>query len=315
MFSKCLSCQLSAAGKDLTKGYHRTCSKQLFGTAQPPDVPFKTTEVTAEAQKMVGRMSISGVQPKLSVIHDRRRHELTVVDRGGLFILKPQTDRFESLPENENLCMNIVSTYGIEVPPHGLLPLPDGKLAYLVRRFDRLDDGSKLQQEDFQQLLQTDDKYSGSYERIANFLKRHSDVIGLDLVRLFERALLFYVLGNGDAHLKNFSLLRREDVGYQLSPAYDVLSYRLVLPEEKDDMCLSLQGKRNSISKKDLQGLSEHFGLTGKQVNNALDRLSALRSSIEMMIEGSFLEKRLRNRFLEIFEERMDGVSNKGIRS
>jgi serine/threonine-protein kinase HipA len=315
MFSKCLSCQLSAADKDLTKGYHRTCSKQLFGTAQPPDVPFKTTEVTAEAQKMVGRMSISGVQPKLSVIHDRRRHELTVVDRGGLFILKPQTDRFESLPENENLCMNIVSTYGIEVPPHGLLPLPDGKLAYLVRRFDRLDDGSKLQQEDFQQLLQTDDKYSGSYERIANFLKRHSDVIGLDLVRLFERALLFYVLGNGDAHLKNFSLLRREDVGYQLSPAYDVLSSRLVLPEEKDDMCLSLQGKRNSISKKDLQGLSEHFGLTGKQVNNALDRLSALRSSIEMMIEGSFLEKRLRNRFLEIFEERMDRVSNKGISS
>ena len=308
MFSKCLSCQVSESGKDLIKGYHRKCSKQLYGPAQPPDLPFKSTDVTAEAQKMVGRMSISGVQPKLSVIHDRKRHELTVVDRGGLFILKPPTDRFESLPENENLCMNIVSTYGIEVPPHGLLPLTDGKLAYVVKRFDRLDDGSKLQQEDFQQLLQTDDKYSGSYESIANFIKKHSDVTGLDLVRLFERALLFYVLGNGDAHLKNFSLLRREDIGYQLSPAYDVVNSRLVLPEEKEDMCLSLQGKRNNISKKDLQGLSVHFGLGSKQVNNALERLSALRSSIETMIEGSFLEKRLRNRFLEIFEERMERI-------
>jgi serine/threonine-protein kinase HipA len=305
MLSKCLSCQESESGKDLIKGYHRKCSNQLFGTAQPPDVPFKSTDVTAEAQKMVGRMSISGVQPKLSVIHDRKLHKLTVVDRGGLFILKPPTDRFESLPENENLCMNIVSVYGIEVPPHGLIPLTDGKLAYVVKRFDRLDDGSKLQQEDFQQLLQTDDKYSGSYERIANYIKKHSDVPGLDLVRLFERSLLFYVLGNGDAHLKNFSLLRKEDIGYQLSPAYDVVNSRVALPEEKEEMCLSLQGKRSNISRKDLQGLSEHFGLSSKQVNNALERLFALRSSIERMIEESFLEERLRNRFLEIFQERM----------
>ncbi len=308
MFRKCLSCHISESGKDLLQGYHQKCSKKVFGTTQPPHVPFKSTDVAAEAQKMVGRMSISGVQPKLSTIYDRKRRALTVVDRGGLFILKPPTDRFESLPENENLCMNIVSTYGIEVPPHGLLPLTDGKLAYVVKRFDRLDDGSKLQQEDFQQLLQTDDKYAGSYERIANFIKKHSNVPGLDLVNLFERALLFFVLGNGDAHLKNFSLLRREDIGYQLSPAYDVVNSRLVLPEEKEDMCLSLQGKRNNISKKDLQGLSVHFGLGSKQVNNALERLSALRSSIETMIEGSFLEKRLRNRFLEIFEERMERI-------
>ena len=112
------------------------------------------------------------------------------------------------------------------------------------------------------------------------------------------------------AHLKNFSLLRREDVGYQLSPAYDVLNSRLVLSEEKEDMCLSLQGKRNNISQKDFQGLSGHFGLTGKQVNNALERLIMLRSPIEKMIEVSFLEERLRNRFLEIFKKRMETIFN-----
>jgi len=145
--------------------------------------------------------------------------------------------------------MNIASVYGIEVPPCGLLPLLDGRIAYLVKRFDRLQDGSKLQQEDFQQLLETDDRYSGSYEKIAGVIKRYSAVPGLDLVRLLERALLFFVLGNGDAHLKNFSLLSREEVGYELSPAYDIVNSRLVLPDEREEMCLSLRGKKNRISR------------------------------------------------------------------
>lgn len=308
MIYKCLSCHEPESGEDLLNGYHQKCSKALFGTRQPPSVPFKSTEVSAEAQKMVGRMSISGVQPKLSVIHDRKRHALVAIDTGGLYILKPPTDRFESLPENENLCMNIASAYEIAVPNHGLLPLKDNWLAYVVKRFDRLEDGSKLQQEDFQQLLQADDKYSGSYESIANFLKKHSDAPGLDLVSLFERALLFFVLGNGDAHLKNFSLVRKQDVGYQLSPVYDIVNSRLVLPEEKEEMCLSLQGKKNEISKKDFQRLSEHFGLLGKQAGNALERLNALRFSIGTMIEESFLNDRLKNRFLEIFRKRMERI-------
>jgi serine/threonine-protein kinase HipA len=272
---------------------------------RPPEVPFRAADVAREAQKMVGRMSISGVQPKLSVIHDQRKHQVSVVERGGLYILKPPTERFESIPENENLCMNIASTYGVEVPPHGLLPLMDGRLAYLVRRFDRLEDGSKLQQEDFQQLLQRDDKYAGSYERIANFIKKHSSVPGLDLIRLFERALLFYVLGNGDAHLKNFSLLRSEEIGYQLSPAYDIVNSRLVLPEEQEEVCLSLQGKKNRLSGGDLFGLAEHFGLTRKQADNSLVRLHDLKSTIEAMIGESFLRSDLREGFIEIFRERM----------
>ena len=305
MNNKCLSCHILEADSELSEGYHRRCSRQLFGTTRPPEVPFRAADVAREAQKMVGRMSISGVQPKLSVIHDQRKHQVSVVERRGLYILKPPTERFESIPENENLCMNIAFTYGIEVPPHGLLPLMDGRLAYLVRRFDRLENGSKLQQEDFQQLLQRDDKYAGSYERIANFLKEHSSVPGLDLIRLFERALLFYVLGNGDAHLKNFSLLHSEEIGYQLSPAYDIVNSRLVLPEEQEEVCLSLQGKKNRLSGGDFFGLAEHFGLTRKQAENSLGRLHDLKSTIEAMIGESFLSTDLREGFVEIFRERM----------
>ena len=305
MNTKCLSCHVLEAESKLSDGYHPRCARQLFGTTRAPEVPFRATDVTREAQKMVGRMSISGVQPKLSVIHDPIKHQVFVVERGGLYILKPQTERFESIPENENLCMNIASTFGIEVPPHGLLPLLDGSLVYLVKRFDRLEDGSKLQQEDFQQLLQIDDKYDGSYERIANYIKEHSSVPGLDLIRLFERALLFYALGNGDAHLKNFSLLRSEEIGYQLSPAYDIVNSRLALPEEQEEVCLSLQGKKNRLSARDFFGLAEHFGLTRKQADNSLDRLHDLKSTIEAMIRGSLLRSDLREGFLGIFRDRM----------
>ena len=308
MNHNCLSCQIMESKPVLPKGYHTRCSRKLFGTISPPRVPFRTADIASEAQKMVGKMSISGVQPKLSVIHDRKKSQLNVAERGGLYILKPPTERFESLPENENLCMNIASVYGIEVPPHGLLPLMDDRLVYVVKRFDRLEDGSKLQQEDFQQLLQTNDKYTGSYERIATFIKKHSCVPGLDLVRLFERALLFYVLGNGDAHLKNFSLLKKKEVDYQLSPAYDIVNSRLVLPGEKEDMCLSLQGKKNRLFGGDFRRLSEHFGLNRKQVDNSLTRLNDLKLSIETMIGESFLSQHLKNGFLEIFRERVKRI-------
>ena len=307
MNGKCLCCH-TGPERDLKDGYHPGCSRVLFSTARPPKIPFSTPEIAGEARKMVGRMSISGVQPKLSLVHDRKRHLLTVVATGGQYILKPQTERFPVLPENENLCMNIASVYGIDVPPHGLVLLSDKQTAYIVKRFDRLEDGSKIEQEDFQQLLQTDDKYMGSYERIASFIKDHSDVPGLDLVNLFERALLFFVLGNGDAHLKNFSLIRKEEVGYQLSPAYDIVSSRLVLPDEREEMCLSLLGKKNRISRDDFTGLSEHFGLTRKQSDNSFVRLNGIKEKIEGMIGESFLRESLKERFLDIFRMRIGRI-------
>ena len=156
--------------------------------------------------------------------------------------------------------------------------------------------------------IQTDDKYDGSYERIANFIKKHSDVPGLDLIRLFERALLFYVVANGDAHLKNFSLLRKEKVDYQLSPAYDIVNSRIVLPGEKEDMCLSIQGKKNRISRNDFRSLSEHFGLNRKQVDNSLARLNDIKPAIEQMIEDSFLSSHLKERSFDVVSERMNRI-------
>jgi serine/threonine-protein kinase HipA len=114
------------------------------------------------------------------------------------------------------------------------------------------------------------------------------------------------VLGNGDAHLKNFSLIKEENIGYHLSPAYDIVNSRLVLPDEREEMCLSLQGKKNRFLRKDFIKLAEHFGLNKKQFANSLARLNDIKPVFENMIEGSFLNERLMNRFLGIYRKRME---------
>ena len=304
----CLSCQISARETELVNGYHSECSQKLFDASEPPEILFGTADISIEVQKMAGKLSVSGAQPKLSLMHDRAKQRLKVVAFGGRYILKPQTDRFPLLPENENLCMNIASLYGLEVPAHGLIPLADGRLAYIVKRFDRLDHGKKRHQEDFQQLLQKKDKYHGSYEQIANFIKKHSERASSDLKKLYESALLFFVLGNGDAHLKNFSLMHNATVGYHLSPSYDIVSSRLVLPAEREEMCLSIQGKKNRITAKDFIRLAQHFGLSGWQADNIHNRLSALLPEIEKRIKESFLTTRFKTGLLEIFRERMKRI-------
>lgn len=261
-----------------------------------------------EVQKMAGKLSVSGVQPKLSLSHDPALKRLIVVTRGGRYILKPQTDRFPLLPENENLCMNVASLYGLEVPAHGLIPLGDGRLAYIVKRFDRRSGGQKRHQEDFQQLLQKDDKYNGSYEQIANFIKKHSDQALSDLQKLYQSAVLFFVLGNGDAHLKNFSLVHGDTTGYHLSPFYDIVSSRLVLLAEREEMALSIGGEKNRIKAKDFKRLARHCGLSEHQEERIRNRLFVLRPQIEKRIQNSFLPLSFKNGLLEIFRERMKRI-------
>jgi len=311
MNALCLSCQAAGPKEKFQDRYHPGCARKLFGTAKPPKIPFGTPEIAIEAGKMVGKMSVSGVQPKLSLCHDPKKHLLVIAETGGNYILKPQTELFPFLPENENLCMNIAVVFGMQVPPHGLLPLEDGRLAYIVKRFDRLDDGTKCLQEDFQQLLQKKDKYEGSFEQIGNLIKKHSDVPGLDLTRLYGMALLFFVLGNGDAHLKNFSMIRTEDVGYHLSPAYDIVNSRVVLPDEREELCLSIQGKKNRIGKKEFIALAGRFGLNAKQTDHMFDRLAGLQPDVENMVKQSLLPNDLKEGFLEIFWQRMKRVIGK----
>ena len=160
----CLLC-----GKAVKGGfeYHESCLKDLFGTNYLPKIDLTLNEVSLKAQKMAGRLSISGVQAKLSMRLNRANKELEIAPLGGEYILKPQIAAFPDIPQNENLCMNIASSLEIAVPPHSLIRLKDNTLAYIVKRFDRIK-GRKLHQEDFSQILREENKYRGSLEEIGN---------------------------------------------------------------------------------------------------------------------------------------------------
>lgn len=303
MTELCMSCH--NINPDTTGQYHKKCARRLFGTNRVPLIPFSSKDIVTEAQKMVGKISISGVQPKLSIHLDKRSKYFQVVEKGGGFILKPQVERFSRLPENENLCMNIAEKLNIETPSHGLLRLQDGSICYIVKRFDRLDDGTKLPQEDFQQLTGIEDKYAGSMERIAKVLLENSNAPLLDVVFLFERLILFFVLGNGDAHLKNFSLLKKPGMGYRLSPVYDIVNSRLVLPLEQEEMSLSINGRRNRLRKNDFLLFAEEMGIPDKTVSNILGKLNNSKSTIKAQIDSSMLLQEEKNTFWGICEERL----------
>ena len=303
MSELCLSCH--NINPELEGSYHKKCARKLFGASWVPTIPFSSNDIVAEAQKMVGKISISGVQPKLSVHLDKRGKVLKVVEKGGSYILKPHVERFSHLPENENLCMNIAENLKIETPPHGLLRLQDGALCYIVKRFDRLDNGTKLPQEDFQQLTGIDDKYAGSIERIGKVLLENSDAPLLDAVLLFERLLLFFIIGNGDAHLRNFSLLKKPELGYRLSPVYDIVNSRLVLPLEQEEMSLSINGKRNRLRRDDFILFAAQMGIEEKTISTILGRLNKSSGTIKAQIDSSLLSQEEKSRFWEICEERL----------
>lgn len=149
--------------------------KKMFNASETPIIDFTLQDVSQRAQQLTGKLSISGVQPKLSVKLDNKNNSLIPVAEGGEYILKPQIAAFSNIPENEQCCMDIAAAFAIDVPPHCLLPLKDRSLAYIVKRFDRAA-GVKIHQEDFYQILESGDKYEGSVEQIGRKIKEISTV-------------------------------------------------------------------------------------------------------------------------------------------
>lgn len=271
----------------------------MFNSSKLPVIDFGLADMSRQAQKLAGKLSISGVQPKLSVKLDKKKNRLVSVDTGGEYILKPQTSAFENIPENEQCCMDIARELNIEVPPHCLIPLKDKSLAYVVKRFDR-EKGAKIHQEDFAQILEQNDKYKGSVEQIGRRLKEISSAPGYDVQLLFERVVLNFILGNGDAHLKNYSISYKEE-NIRLAPAYDIVCSKLVIPDEEDS-AITINGKRNYLKRGDFDQLAEYFHVPPKI------RYEKFEKKFDMMkknIGSSHIDQRKQERFIEIIKERI----------
>jgi len=274
--------------------------KKMFNTPDWPKINFNLSEVSLEAQELTGKLSISGVQPKLSVKLNRKKNMLVPVAKGGEYILKPQTSAYPNIPENEQCCMDIAETLGISVPDHCLLPLKDKSLAYVVKRYDR-NRGQKYHQEDFQQILEKDDKYVGSVEEIFRKLKVVSAVPGLDVQLLYELVVLNFLLGNGDAHFKNYSLITYDDVDRRLAPAYDIVCSKLVIPKGSDS-ALTINGKKNNLKRKDFDILADYCKTPERVRYEKFDKKFSMMKKI---IAASHIDKEKQERFIEIIKERL----------
>ena len=274
--------------------------KEMFGINQVPKISLSLQDIPLKAQDMAGKMSISGVQPKLSLKLDKNSGELVVAPTGGEYIFKPQIPAFPYIPENENCCMDIAGALEINVPPHCLLTLKDGTLAYIVKRFDRRGK-EKIHQEDFYQILEKTDKYLGSLEQIGKKIKEISAVPGLDVQLFFERVILNFLLGNGDAHLKNFSISHHPD-GIRLSPAYDIVSSKLVIPKEEDS-ALTINGKKNNLTHNDFSALAEYLKIPQKI---RYEKFSGKTTLVKPLIQESQLPKDFKANFIEIVLSRYD---------
>jgi serine/threonine-protein kinase HipA len=269
--------------------YHSACIKKLFGTTGPvPAINVKSTELLSEISKNAGRMSISGVQIKALVRVSKSGKTIEFVRSGGTHILKPEPGQYPELPQNENLCMCLAeAAAGFDVSPHGLFYMADGKLCYIVKRFDMDPKGNKIHMEDMAQLLDMppDSKYESSLEKVGNAILKFSNRPYLDLIDFFERIMFCFLTGNGDMHLKNWSLIERPQGYWHLAPCYDLISSVIYLPNE-DESALTVNGKRNRLGLDDFTGLGSYLKIDERSVKNAIDKMLGLKEKMIAMASG-----------------------------
>lgn len=308
--NKCLIC---ANPVDNGQQYHPKCLQDLFGSKKQPVLDIKLDQLTELAKKSVHqRVTVPGVQTKLSLEIDHKAEsadKLTIVGLWGRFILKPPSNRWPELPANEHCTMMLAEAAGLETVPYGLIHLASGELAYITKRIDRDENGNKFAMEDMCQLTGrlTEDKYKGSHEQIAKVIKQFSANPLYDLTRFYEFVLFSFITGNGDMHLKNFSLFNDPIIGWKLAPGYDLLNTRLVIPKEKDpeELALTLYGKKSNFNPESFDEFGKTIGLNSKQIQNIKESLLSKRDQFLQTIEKSFLPDEMKDIYIEILEERL----------
>lgn len=309
---KCLYCY-----KELEKGqkdFHPGCVRKFFGTKDVPLLEYKHEELDQLAEQVIrAQTSLTGVQPKLSL--NLSKHDgcsrLTIVGLWGDYIFKPQTESYVQLPENEDLTMHLAEAAKISVVPHSLIRLADGKLGYITKRIDRTENGEKIDMEDMCQLTlhPTEYKYKGSHEQIARTILQYSNTPKLDLTNYMQLLLFCFVTGNNDMHLKNFSLYRRMG-GYQLTPAYDLLNVAIANPKDKEELALTLAGKKTKLRLADFLDAAKTMGMEENIVLRLLAGLHKAFPKWQQLIKDSFLSEDQKLTYEELVVTRLDRLNN-----
>lgn len=288
-----------------------------------PSINDDLNELFFENRK---RISISGVQEKLSLVLDKNVLRLTKMGEQGSYILKPiprDLKKIDQVPANEHLTMQIAKqVYRIMTAENALVFFKDGTPAYITKRFDTNKDGKKLAIEDFASLSgKTKDtagsnfKYDSSYEDMALLIQQYVPAWKVEIEKFFSMILFNYLFSNGDAHLKNFSLLESTNGDYFLSPAYDLINTKLHV--EDVDFALNnglfRDGKR-SVSYKKKGHPSKHdfilfankIGIAEKRINKILEPYLSKQINVEKLTNQSFLDAANKRGYLLMYHTKLN---------
>jgi serine/threonine-protein kinase HipA len=300
--SNCLCC-----GKPLKINevdWHESCIKSFFKTKNLPTISindFSKIFIDSKNKDSV----ITGVQKKVSLHlqEEGDNSRLTLVDYPSGYILKPQSEQYPQLPENEWLTMHLANICGIKTVPFALIRLEDNSLAYITKRIDRKGN-KKIAMEDFCQLAEvlTENKYRSSCEKLGKVLYKYSDNIGLDFYKLFNVILFSFMVGNSDMHLKNFSIYKNNSK-YMFSPSYDLLN-TLIITDDKEEIALSIEGRKSKITRNDFSDLALKYNLTSVQINNIFNNIKNKYPSIIDSINNSLLDDSLKTAYINIIDDR-----------
>jgi serine/threonine-protein kinase HipA len=295
-------------------GRYSEAGLKLLSTALTSlkDLEYTAEEQRKEAFNRATRMSIQGIQPKLSARLNIKEKKFEVVDTGGRYILKPQHQYFPEMPENEDLTMKLANEVGLEIPLHGLIWSKDNTLTYFIKRFDRKGQNDKVPVEDFAQLagLSRDTKYEYSMEKVVGLIDRFCTFPAIEKLVLFKLVLFNYIIGNEDQHLKNFSVIT-EDGKVKLSPNYDLLNTTIGYRNPDEEIALPLKGKKKHLT---YHMLVKYYGLercelTTKSVDKVLVTISSAIPIWKSLINSSFLSKGMKDKYLELLDARLSNLN------
>lgn len=265
-------------------------------------------ELRSEAMFRAYKMSIQGVQPKVSAILNIKESKFEITDRNGRYILKPQHEFFPELPENEDLTMRLAALIGIEIPLHGLVYSKDNSLTYFIKRFDRKGQKDKIPVEDFAQLSgkSRETKYNYSMEKLVKIIDDFCTFPAIEKAKLFKLVIFNYLIGNEDNHLKNHSIIVRKNK-VELSPAYDLLNTTIVLKGVVEEIALPIMGRKRNL---DADILINYFGkeccnLTDKVIDKILTTIKNATGFWIDLINVSFLSADMKTKYSNLLDKRI----------
>jgi serine/threonine-protein kinase HipA len=300
--------------------YSRTCIKRVFNGSKVNHIlPYASLQSNHNSEdsfeENATRVSISGVQEKFSIIQLKNKIRLTKEGEQGTHILKPipsGSKNADQMPANEHLTMQIAhQVFGIETAANALIFFGNGEPAYITMRFDLVPGGLKLAQEDFASLAGmspqthgTDYKYSGSYWDLFELMRENLPSYKVESLKLFKLLVFNYLFSNGDAHLKNFSIIETPQGDFKLSPAYDLLNSRIHF-EDKDfaldeGLIPARMGQGNVV--KQFRLLAEHAGIPEKQTNAIMALMVTKTEQVTNLINASFLKDRIKRSYLQWYQ-------------